>query len=135
MPIRLSRQYTPWATLGFLTTGDGVECRTLELPWRGNAQNKSCIPEGVYRWQRHESPTHGETLWLRGAPERTEILIHAANWPSQIDGCIAPGSEADFDCERGEPAVWDSGDALAALLEAVGDEGEIEIFTWRPEYP
>jgi len=69
--------YTRFGTLGSLT-GPGIECRTLELPWAGNERNESCIPPGVYQYQRHESPRFGETLWLRGAPERSEILIHAA---------------------------------------------------------
>jgi len=78
MPLRLARQYTPWATLGFLG-GPGIECRTLEPPWAGNEPYESCIPEGIYRWQRHNSPRHGETLCLQDVLGRTGILIHVAN--------------------------------------------------------
>lgn len=126
--------YTRFGTLGRLTVG-GLDLYTVERPWRGNERNESCIPEGVYCYQRHDSPKHGETLWLRDVPGRSEILIHPANGPHQLDGCLAPGIAYDWWAEHNELCVVDSREAMRKLLEVVGDEGDLEISTWRPEYP
>jgi len=82
--------HTRYGTLGRLNA-DGLSLYTIELPWRGNERNESCVPPGVYQYQRHESPRFGETLWLRDVPERSEMLIHAANSHTDLDGCIGPG--------------------------------------------
>ncbi len=37
------------ATFGEITAGDFV-CKSLELPFRGNKKNVSCIPAGVYTY-------------------------------------------------------------------------------------
>lgn len=90
-------------TFGELISDSGFTCRSLELPWRGNAKGRSCIPAGVYvfRW-RTDSPAHGECYQAdpdAEAPGRDNIQIHAANWAGDQDkgfkaellGCIAPG--------------------------------------------
>ena len=129
--ILIERSYTPYGTLGRLTAG-GLSLWTIELPWRGNERNESCIPPGVYTTIKHDSPNHGSTLWLQEVPERSEILIHAANYPSQLDGCIAPGLRPGITSD--ELAVWDSRAALDKLLDAVEDEVTVEIRTYNPEY-
>lgn len=126
--------YSRFGTLSRLLVED-LELYLIELPWRGNERNRSCIPEGVYPFQKHDSPRHGETLWLRDVPERSEILIHSANGPHQLDGCLAPGIAYDWWAEHNELCVVDSREALRKLLDAADDEGDLEIRTWRPEYP
>ena len=126
--------YTKMGTLGRLTVGD-LSLYTIELPWRGNEHNESCIPPGRYDYQRHESPRFGETLWLRSVPERSEILIHAANSPQDLDGCIGPGKDYGWWADRSELAVWNSSEALDKILRNVPDEGSIDVRTWRPGYP
>ena len=125
--------HTRYGTLGKLTM-EGLHAYTIELPWRGNRVGESCIPPGVYKAQRHESPTHGDTLWLRQVPGRSEILIHSANGPHQLEGCIAPGDDYGWWHKHGELAVWHSRETLTLILEAVSDSVNIEIMTWRPEY-
>jgi hypothetical protein len=107
---------------------------TLELPWRGNERYNSCIPEGVYRAVKHDSPKFGATLWLRDVPERSEILIHPANMPSQLEGCIAPGGELRT-YAHGALGVLYSRIALSKLLEAVEDTVDVDIRPFRVEYP
>lgn len=71
--------------------------RTLELPWRDNARQRSCIPAGVYQCALVNSPRFGLVYGVRDVPGRTHILIHPANlagdvdlgWTSQLHGCIA----------------------------------------------
>lgn len=65
---------------------------SLELPWKDNERMVSCIPEGVYKARKHNSPKHGLSLWLQDVPNRSEILIHKGNYYTDILGCILIGS-------------------------------------------
>jgi Family of unknown function (DUF5675) len=88
---------TDEGTFGLLTYGAEVT-RTLELPWRENRKNESCIPAGVYTVAWLYSPKFGFCYGVTGVPGRGNILIHAANFAgdvtkgfqSQLHGCIAP---------------------------------------------
>ena len=68
------------------------ECVTLELPWKGNKTNLSCIPRGVYHVSHRESEKYGNHLHIEDVKDRSYILIHVANYVSQLRGCIALGS-------------------------------------------
>lgn len=84
-------------TAGMLTFGT-CAIRTLELPWRDNIKQISCIPLGTYRaiWAR--SPKMGMCYHLLAVPSRSCVLIHPANFAgeepfdTQLHGCIAPCS-------------------------------------------
>lgn len=69
------------------------ECYTLELPWKDNQRRVSCIPEGKYKAVKHRSPKFGNSVWIKDVPNRSEILIHPANYVRQLLGCIAVGSD------------------------------------------
>jgi len=74
-------------TNGKLLLPDHTEFPTLELPWRDNQVNISCIPAGNYRFKRD---THGRHQWFRMmyVPERTHIEFHAGGSPRDSHGCI-----------------------------------------------
>ena len=133
--IQLARAYTRFGTVGVIT-GMGLHLEMVELPWRSNQVNRSCIPEGVYRYKRHHAPTlDTTTLWLPDVPGRSEILWHPAGGIHQLDGCGAPAKQYAFDIDVGGFITEGSWEATEELLDAAGNEGEIEIYTWRPEYP
>jgi hypothetical protein len=69
------------------------ECFTLELPWKDNERRISCIPEGTYKAVKHRSPKFGNSVWIQNVPNRSEILIHPANYVRQLLGCIAVGKD------------------------------------------
>lgn len=77
----------------FNTTEKLFECKTLELPWKNNKQNISCIPNGHYFAKKHISPTFGKSIWIKDVRERSEILIHKGNFYSDIKGCILVGEK------------------------------------------
>lgn len=90
--IEITRWYLPNVTLGLLTFDD-FEVFTCERPWEDNKPYVSCIPEGDYNLVRHDSPKFGDRVWMvHNVPDRTFILFHVANWPHQLQGCIAPGN-------------------------------------------
>ena len=67
-------------------------CLSLELGWKGNQRNISCVPIGEYKMVLEFSPKFERFLWeLKGVPNRSECKIHPANSVSQLQGCIALG--------------------------------------------
>lgn len=88
---------TDEGTFGVLSFG-GQAVRTLELPWRDNRPQRSCIPAGSYPCRIVQSPRFGRCYGVFSVPGRSAILIHPANlagdvelgWTSQLHGCIAP---------------------------------------------
>jgi hypothetical protein len=88
---------TDQGTFGVLAYGAG-RVHTLELPWRDNRRQRSCIPPGHYRCSLVRSPRFGRVYQVHDVPDRSHVLIHAANlagdvdlgWTTQLHGCIAP---------------------------------------------
>jgi hypothetical protein len=69
-------------------------CSTIELPWRGNKNNSSCIPEGNYLLLAREVCRRIEYLVVLGVPGRSFIFLQPANDAlTQLRGCIAPVME------------------------------------------
>lgn len=69
----------------------GFACFSLELPWRDNRVDISCIPAGTYRGGPVHSPRFGRVYGLHEVPGRTHILLHAGN----LAGDVALGLESD----------------------------------------
>ena len=92
LDVELKRfAYHPKGTLGVIDVA-GERFYTIERPWLDNKPNVSCIPEGKYRMGWRESPRFGETWHVKDVAERTWILIHAANYPKDVQGCIGLGT-------------------------------------------
>ena len=83
--------YHPEGTLGVIDLA-GDRFYTIERPWLDNAPNISCIPEGSYLTGWRDSPRFGETWHVKDVEDRTWILIHAANYPKDVQGCIGLGT-------------------------------------------
>lgn len=128
--VRLYRVlYTTKGVLGRLFYKN-FECWTVERPWLDNEPFVSCIPEGRYELGLRRSgvverSTRGQYLegWeVCGVPGRTFIMLHPANRPGELEGCIAPGLKASWPRGgMGEPAVFDSQMAFRRLMTVFGD--------------
>ncbi|WP_028316675.1 DUF5675 family protein [Desulfatibacillum aliphaticivorans] len=86
-------------TLGVLETA-GFACKTLELPWRDNRPNISCIPPGEYQCELHWSNRFQKHFyWIKDVPGRSWVLFHSGNvagdeslgYKSHSEGCILLG--------------------------------------------
>lgn len=118
-------------TLGKLTIHDELKecfsCKTLELSWKDNKRNISCIPRGEYHCVLRFSEKHGEHFRIQDVEERDFILIHSANYHTQIRGCIAVGrAYADINGDN-ELDVTSSRDTIEDLLEVLPDSFYITI--------
>lgn len=73
-------------------------CKTIELPWRNNEPQVSCIPEGKYPVKMRWSKKFGQHMSLEEVEGRSGILIHPANNAlKELRGCIAPVMECTGD--------------------------------------
>lgn len=70
-----------------------LDLHTLERMWVGNKKGVSCIPAGRYLVQATQSYKFRRIMYLvQGVEGRSGIRIHSANWPEELQGCIALGT-------------------------------------------
>lgn len=115
-------------TLGEIQVGE-FSCFSLELPWKDNHRQISCIPAGIYTVRKFNSPKFGLCYAVDNVPNRSQVRIHAGTYFKHTLGCILPGTDQKDLNRDGELDNISSKHALAALLEL--DITEIEI-NYRP---
>lgn len=130
------RVYLPDRVLGSWISGQGgILCKILELPWRKNARQISCIPEGEYlvtysdpvleddpttdadeSGGRHARP-YAHYI-INDVPNRSGILVHRGARPSHSHGCqLVSGRFTKIDTPQPELDPADSGKKLQWLIE------------------
>ena len=126
MIITLERfAYLDTGTFGRLAVGHDQTFYTVEAPWKNNQPFISCIPEGLYELQPHDSRKYGEvyalvnpemgvTHYKEQSSLRYACLLHVANWPKDVQGCIGPGMS--YGIRNNEMQVISSRDALEKVL-------------------
>jgi hypothetical protein len=114
-------------TLGILTNVTGKVYQTLELAWRNNQRQRSCIPKGVYKVRKRTSAKYGEHFHLLNVPNRDFILLHHGNYHTDILGCILVGKGLLDINKDGRLDVTSSKQAMKELLSTLPKEFELEI--------
>lgn len=135
-------------TEGTLTVGRLV-FRTIEPPWLNNLKNKSCIPNGTYKLRRFLHDRWGPVYWLENkanniywqgekTEHRTQILIHPANFASELQGCIAIGDgrhfRTDYNTGKVAPCVNNSRATHAKvdrILQSAAEEDHVLVISQR----
>lgn len=105
------------------------KCDTLELPWYNNQNRISCIPKGVYKWKKvsKSDAIPYEHISILNVPGRAGVCIHAANYYTQILGCIVVGDkEVDINGD-GQKDVTNSGSTFKALMKLLPTSGTLII--------
>lgn len=82
------------------------------------------IPAGVYQGLYRWSPDFQQIMPHIIVPGRTAIMAHWANWPKQLLGCIALGTEEDFK----DDMVTESKNAWIGFVQAITDQPTL---TWK----
>ena len=127
--VEIIREYGDKQTLGRLIYDNKFMCHTLELPWKDNQHNISCIPEGTYKVTRRISAKHGLHFEIHDVKNRSYILIHSANFVSQLRGCVAVGDGLKDINNDGLKDVINSKKTLEMLLEELPQEFDLVIRT------
>ena len=132
--ILTRKESSPQGTFGEFQIGD-KKWYSLELPWKDNLPEESCIPLGSYQVKTINSPKHGNpTYEVQNVPGRGEIEIHSANWAGdaklgykcQLLGCIALGKNVAI--LEGQPAITESKKAIKEFMEYLaGEEFKLTI--------
>lgn len=139
MNLVVVRKYEEGHTSGILI-GGGLRLMTMERPWisnpagKGGVRRESCIPEGSYALHAYSSAAKPDCyemvnpdLGVYAQPEhipagqqwgRSNCLIHAGNFVTDVIGCIAVGLSAGE--LSGKPAVMASVAAMVKLREVLG---------------
>ncbi len=112
---------------------------SLELPYRDNKPNISCIPCGQYKASLRYSPHFKKNLYcLSGVPNRNFILIHGANfagdeemgYQTHLQGCISIGKSmgtAQNKHKQRQRCIFGSQQALSEFIDEL--DGEELILT------
>jgi hypothetical protein len=103
-------------------------CYTLELPWRNNQPNISCIPDGEYIIKPYRSRKYKHVYQVHNVPNRSYILIHSGNYAgdkskgyrTHVQGCIIVGKV--FGYLHNQLAVLNSRITLHSLLDVLDGE-------------
>jgi hypothetical protein len=117
---------------------------SIELPWRDNVHEISCVPEGIYVAEVVFVQKFNMNLYLlKNVPNRTSCLIHVANWAgdvskgfrSDVEGCTGLGEGHGMLTPPGHSvpqlAVTGSGPAIEAFMKAAnGAPIEVE-YKWK----
>ena len=150
MDLSLDRfSYAKSETEGVLIVND-FSLATIERPWigadtLGGKPFQSCVPDGEYilePWTRPLKPGQSMTkgaVYILYNPElgvyktkdsrplgvgRYLILIHIANWVTNVVGCIGPGIERAImrnpKTGKNERSVSSSGEAMRILIDQLG---------------
>lgn len=118
-------------SLGRFELFDGVnlkfQCKTLELPDKGNKNNISRIPEGTYQVKRRTSKKFGEHFHVLDVPGRELILIHPGNYYKQTEGCILLGQDYVDINKDGQLDVTISRPTLKRLLDRVPKSFQLRV--------
>lgn len=111
---------------GSLSTGD-FDCYTLELPWRDNQPNISCIPVGIYHAFVDKNVTIGGkyVIRLKDVPNRKGILIHVFNYIEETAGCIGVGD--DITSYEDKKMITNSRLTMQKLLNEIKDDEDFWV--------
>ena len=93
MELELIRTYYPEGTNGVISLNGKHLCYSIELPWKNNEANISCIPVGRYTLEKIYTEKFGWHLHILDVKGRGLVMIHPANDAlKELRGCIAPVS-------------------------------------------
>lgn len=104
-------------TLGLLLLDGEYLCCTLELPWKNNEINISCIPDGEYTARViHSKKFDRKVVLLDYVDGRTGIEIHNGNSTNDTLGCILVGDKFAYSFEY---MVYNSRRTLEKLIDSL----------------
>jgi hypothetical protein len=117
---------TKTQTIGYMIVDD-LLVFTLELPYRDNQRNISCVPKGTYDVVKRSSFKYANHLHLTNVPDRSLILIHQGNFNTQTQGCILAGLSLTDINKDGCLDVSESTKAMSLLNRKLPDNFNLKI--------
>lgn len=127
----------------------GLRFFTVEREWLDNKPGISCVPAGEYKLVPHSSRKYPETWalvnhdlgvyhWHDSKAIRYGILLHKANYASELEGCIAIGKYLGVVQDERKTLHWSvtsSGHAMAYVLALLAADSEHTLTIKYAEHP
>lgn len=110
-------------------------CFTLELPWKNNENGISCIPDGLYEFEKVPASEHipYEHVLIKDVPGRDGIKIHIANFAAgklvQLKGCTTVAEKLVDINHDGIEDAFNSKVTFDKFMSLIPDSGIIEYRT------
>lgn len=102
-------------------------CYTLELPWKNNSREISCIPTGTYDVVPRFTKKYKNHFHVLNVPKRSYVLLHHGNFPKNTLGCILCGLEK-FDIDGDKiPDVARTVDCMKQMTELIKAPWKLKI--------
>lgn len=122
----------PTQTIGELTVYQDrakpiFECVTMELEEDCNAVRDDAIPVGYYDVVKRFSNKYKWHFHILGVPNRSLILIHEANYSSQLLGCIGVGEKISDINKDGLDDITNSKATKRRLLSLLPEKFRLKI--------
>ena len=125
--------YAPDGTFGYIDL-EGTRVWTVEREWADNKPNMSCLPVGVYDLIKYSSAKYPNTYALQnkglgvwaywsGEAVRFACVLHSANFPWQLEGCVAAGNHRRGIVPGFQWGVTSSSITVRELKEYIRDKG------------
>lgn len=102
-------------------------CVTMELEEDCNAVRDDAIPIGLYDVVRRYSKKYGWHFHVLDVPNRSLILIHEANYSSQLLGCIGVGEKISDINKDGLDDITNSRATKRKLLRLLPEKFKLRI--------
>ncbi len=104
-----------------------LDLASIERPWLNNETYISCFPAGHYLCKKRYSKKHGLHWEITNVVNRTYILIHIANFVSDLQGCVAVGLAHEDINKDGALDVVSSTKAMNKLRAILPDEFKLIV--------
>jgi hypothetical protein len=134
MRLEVKRWYRDLATYGncdvINDTGTAIfSCKTLELPWKDNKRNISCVPEGEYTLVKEGPTVKRPYIYFRvlDVPGRSGVLWHPGTYTHHIKGCTIPGERLLDINEDGILDITGTAKTLKRLVDLLPDRFQLRI--------
>lgn len=138
--VTLEREKSePDGTYGVMRLPDGTSFMTLELPWKDNAPQVSCIPPGTYKTRRRQTTKFGFAFEVLQVPKRSGILIHGGTFAGSKDlgqkanseGCILVGLGRGH--SGSQKMITGYKEAMEAFYNRLGNHNEFTLVIKGPD--
>lgn len=125
--VKITRwAYFPWATVGEILVED-FRGAVLELPWRENERNLSCIPAGTYRMRLGSFKGRYANYELQDVPGRSAIELHRGNVLEDTNGCPLIGTSLVIVTHSRSVYLSESTAAFLDFMTAMGGVSEATL--------
>jgi len=99
----------------------------IELPYLDNHRDVSCIPPGLYTFQKRVSKKRGNHFIILNVLNRSEILVHSGNYMKDTQGCILPNLDYSYTKETKTPYGITSKVQLKQLFNVLPPAGTLHV--------